>query len=557
MDISLAEIAALVSIIGTIWLILFGKRTLLDLFQRIKDRLRGRKRLGKPPRPHVPFLADTKEAIERRAEYREFLLKRTKSLLDQTKDDNIRESLLRILKYKSLDEASIPIASKDYFIDCICASVTRGGRTTILLPSGESEPNIEGVGRTAVLLNLLGLKFPYGRLIGLGLDDIRSLTAIPLDIRSVPWCYLLTSDMAWLGFSGNRLGMIPTNGEPMSSLWDLARHLYRTTELEYKTGDHRSEPGRLKLIEIFDRIPVESLFSRFGRIDQLYPVDEVIIIRRNYGAPSMPVRRELTGQERLEQLRKSLRTPQRHGSPFWHRSQQKVDEYVDYITSSLDLDKISSISEISYSYPELVIPNYIFDGIAELIKNGKQRIQPEIPEKKNIVVGIGYHNYHVTRGLQDADEVRLLVTSGEKIFEDTSFWKALSQVRREIILKILMLNPDSPLVEKREKEAYPDKPLGFLKEEIHENVETIKRMSNYFMKKPIKIKLLIWDDRDMPPFRMTFIGKDRLLVTSYEPEKRTGSETIFRDITPQEMGELLEGFNREYDRIEKLAKPTY
>jgi len=56
---------------------------------------------------------------------------------------------------------------------------------------------------------------------------------------------------------------------------------------------------------------------------------------------------------------------------------------------------------------------------------------------------------------------------------------------------------------------------------------------------------------------MTFIGKDRLLVTSYEAGKRTGSETIFCDINPQGMGELLEGFNREYVQIENSARPAF
>jgi len=228
---------------------------------------------------------------------------------------------------------------------------------------------------------------------------------------------------------------------------------------------------------------------------------------------------------------------------------------VDNIIHTLDPNKIPSISEISYSHPNPVIPNYIFGEIAELIKGNQRPMESRIVERVNVGIGINSHNYIIARALYDTDEVRLLLTSGEKIFSDVNFWRALSRVRKEIKVKILMFNPDSPLIEEREKEAYADKPQGFLADEIRENIETIKRMSNYFvkMKKPVNIQCYLYNEP--PSFRMTFIGKHRLLVTSYQ-ERRTGSETVFYDIISQQMGELFEGFDREYRRTEVLASPA-
>jgi len=53
---------------------------------------------------------------------------------------------------------------------------------------------------------------------------------------------------------------------------------------------------------------------------------------------------------------------------------------------------------------------------------------------------------------------------------------------------------------------------------------------------------------------MTFIGSERLLVTSYEKGKRTGEETIFYEITPQHFKAIYDGFDQEYLKIERNSK---
>lgn len=541
----LSEIATILTIIATLISILYG---FLQFIERWKKRKN--KKLTEAPRP-VMVVTDP-DAIKSRLEYTNILQKRVQSLCKGEKGD-IDESLLKLLNAESLTDPTIPLPADSCFIDSICTAITRGGQTILLMPSGESQPDIEGVGRTSVLLKLLGLNVNTGRLIGLQLEDIHLLDGIPITIKSAPWCYLLATDMAYIGCSGKRLSIIPTKGEYLSFLWDLARHIFRTTELEYKTGDHRKEPGRQKLIEIFNKIQFTPNNRFFGNLETLYPVDEVILLRREIKAePSPPERRELKGNERIQQLRKALLVSAQHGSPFWRRNRRKLESYVDCIIQNLDPTLIPSISEIRFSYPNPTIPNHYFDEIAEIIKTKKNPFRPS-PSEIISVRGIALHNYILTRSFFDVNEVRLLVTSGEKMFQDINFWNALFKVKRDLVLKILMLNPRSYSTKIREREAYRDKPEGFLANEIKENIETLRRMSDYFVKinKPIHIICSLYDE--LPSFRMTFIGDQKLLVTSYEREKRTGQETIFYEITSQ-MQTLFDGFNQEYQRIEAHSK---
>jgi hypothetical protein len=156
--------------------------------------------------------------------------------------------------------------------------------------------------------------------------------------------------------------------------------------------------------------------------------------------------------------------------------------------------------------------------------------------------------------LHEVDEINLLMTSGEKLFSDMAFWKMLSQVRRRLSIKILLLDPDSPAATRRERTAYRDKKTNFLGQEISENIGTIKRMAKHFRNSasPLKIQCKLYSER--PSFRMTFIGKDRLLVASYVEDRRTGFDTLFFDVSGDQEGGLFDGFKREFERIESTAK---
>jgi hypothetical protein len=150
-----------------------------------------------------------------------------------------------------------------------------------------------------------------------------------------------------------------------------------------------------------------------------------------------------------------------------------------------------------------------------------------------------------------------LLTSGEKIFRESSFWNALSEARRPIVLEILMLDPKSPALNEREREAYSDKPKGFLEKEVQENIETIKRMSELLAKKQRRVRIICKVYGERPSFRMTFIGRERLLITSYEKGKRTGDKTIFYEFDSHNLKAMYDGFDKEYLRFEKNSRTVF
>jgi hypothetical protein len=506
--------------------------------------------------PGIHQMAKSKKAKSSRSEYNKNLHYYARAHLDE-KDIDIQEFLNQILStHRNLTDATVSqddISSSSVFVDCIGTAVTREGQTIAILPSGESTPDREGIGRTAVLLRLVGLTIRYGLLIGLRPDEFSMVDKISLyqSQKTPPWCKLLATDMMYVGSSGDSLSIIPTIGEKISFIWDISRHIFRTTDIDYRTGSHREETGRRKLLEIFRKIPIKPIYDLYGKTDIPYSIDNIIFLRRNAESDlSMPEWIDIEGDDRHEYLYKSLLVSTEHGSNFWDRDAE-IESHIDAILNNINLSKIKSIGEISYSYPHRCAPTYIFDGISRLIKEGG-KIAETSPNKLDdcvVATGIGEHNYVLTRSLYDVSKIRLLVTSGEKMFKDVCFWKALSQVENKMELEILMLDPESPKVRKREIAAYPELPDGFLKSEIKDNYITINRMREYFQKNQIEVDIRCGVYDKLAPFRMTFIGDNRHLIAPYGEGTRTGPETQF-----YELDALYDGFESLYKLYKESSK---
>jgi len=86
--------------------------------------------------------------------------------------------------------------------------------------------------------------------------------------------------MAYIGESGGKLSVIPSKGEIMSFVWDVARYIYRVTTVGYKKGDHRTIEGRPRLLAIFDKIDLKSIEQLFSTGEKPSVVDEVILLKR-------------------------------------------------------------------------------------------------------------------------------------------------------------------------------------------------------------------------------------------------------------------------------------
>jgi len=542
-------IAAIVGILSFIYIVAIGNESLSTWWHN-------RKRKGNEPPPGIttPDLAMDKTAIESRIEYDRNLRAR---LLSYAKHEDVPESWVQMLNDSdSLTAPACRIPQDSYFIDCICTVLAKEGKTIAIMPSGQSYPDfLEGIGRTCILLKLLGLSVNTGRLIGLQPEDLRALKNIPIVAKSSSHYSLLATDMAYLGCVGGRLSTVSTKGERMSFVWDLARHIYRITTLGYMTGDHRKQPGRDKLLEIFNKISFKSINGIFGHPEKLHTIDEIFLLRRELAPePIIPQWRELKGEERQEQIKKAIMVPAQHGSMFWHRDKSQLELRAKYIVDSIDTDRMPSVSEVRFSGPEPGTPDYIFDEITERIRTKENPPRKLLNREIRTISGISLHNNQLSLGFRYAQEVRLLITSGEKIFRESSFWNALSEARSPIILEILMLDPDSYSLKEREQEAYSDKPKGFLKKEIQENIETIKRMSDILKEKKKHAQIVCGVYSERPSFRMTFIGKEQLLVASYEKGIRTGEETVFYEFDPHNFKAMYCGFEREYQRFRKNSR---
>lgn len=442
------------------------------------------------------------------------------------------------------------------FFDTICSLVSYEGDKILIIPSGISNNDVEGVGRTNLLLRLLGYEIKYNRLFGLSEPNKK----IQLDLKEHSKFSLLASDMLYLGLADECLCVVPTRGEVISFIWDIARNIFRSSEIDYEKDRHRKE-GRPKLKKIFENIELSSNFVKnaYGQMDEFYFPNKVYILKRDLGRfLKPPTISKIRNKEEIKQkLETALLISLKHGSDFWCRDAEKIKKQVKDIVNGLALSSIE-LYEIKITFPDPRLPPYIFDDINEIFQKGsiEENVKGEISNKFEI--GIRYHNYRVYERLSDVYELDLLVTSGQKFFNDISIWEKLSKGKRELKFNILFLDPNSDAAKEREQQAYKKykKKQGFLREEILENVDEIKRMANYLKKNyntNIKVDCRLYSEK--PIFRMTFINNKTLLLATYPENKRTGAKTKFFIINKDEQEELYQAFKNEYTRIFAHATP--
>jgi len=474
------------------------------------------------------------------------------------KPSSLSHLLQPVVQGGLITDPMVPPPADMIALDCIGSIVYVEGRTIAILPSADSRPDVEGVGRTSLLVRLLGLSIPYHRLLGYppggtaGLPDV-----IPIFRRADPWCQLLACDATYIGILDGRLTAVPTKGEAVSFAWDLARHIFRLADLEYRRGEHRVSPGREKLCRIFERIPLADMADLFGRLDRWYPIDEIVLLKRRISHPeATPSIRVLSGDTLLQHVRGAMAVALKHGSLFWKRDGQALNAIVDAIVSDLHPNKLPTVSELTISHPSPIIPSHLFDASAHLIRTGKPPTVPDIESDITAGQGIAFHNELLYRRIHDVASIRILATSGEHLFRDVAFWKELSQVRQPLSLSIVLMDPECPAASERQRSAYRDKSPGFLHEEILENVGTIARMSSNFAGAGIPVTLCCRYHSHLPPFRMTFLGTDRVLVAPYGPTERTGFGTVFYEVTAKQEGSLFHGFNQLFNSVESSAKPV-
>jgi len=495
------------------------------------------------------------KAKESRADYNTNCTKYLESL-----DDDVQAVIKEkspLIGEESFTYPAIELFSNIEFFDTICSLISHGMDKILIFPSGMSQ-EIEGVGRTSLLLQLLGYDLKYNHLFGLEEPKRK----IKLDMKEKSRFSLLASDMLYIGLVNDSLCAVPTRGEIISFIWDIARNVYRSSVLDYKKDKHRRE-GRSRLKKIFQNIELKKEFIRniYGKIDDYYFPNKIYILKRERGRYlEPPIIKKIKSREQIkEKLRISLLVSLSHGSNFWKRKEENINETVNKIVNNLDLSTIE-IYEIEVTFPDNRLPPYVFDDIREIIEKGN--IEEEIRGKieQEYELGTRYHNYRIYQNLADAYKLDLLVTSGQKFFNDISIWEKLSQGRGELKFKILFLDPKSKAAKNRETEAYQkyNRETDYLINEINDTIDEIKRMTDYlnenFPNTNLQVECRLYQEK--PIFRMTFINNNELLLATYSEEKRTGSKTKFFIIKKEEQTELFNAFRNEYNRIFDNAKPV-
>lgn len=482
-----------------------------------------------------------------------------------------KQYISRVAEYvnqnlNNLGELGLGLNDKDYLspstaleqsplIDCICSALECKGRVYLILPSAGSWPDIEGVGRTALITRLLNLRPPYTKFIGFGVN--RSVSNPSIDFPASNTWKLISSDIAYLGVYNGRLHVVSIKGEKVNFLWDLARHIFRSTDLSYTSGAHRTGSKREQLEELFIQMPCTGLSRLYVKnVACAYPVDEVLLVeRRKVTGSSMNLRR-LFGRKPLKSLKESiLVSSESHGSPFWMRSRKELKPFVHHLFYQVPSRKLPLVKKVIFNSQSGDVPGFLYDEVVQAINNSNNSKVPTTINKPKsevgLLLGIVDYNRELFNALNSADQVKMLVISGEKVFHDGAFWRRLAQLEKSFKLEILMVDPDSELARELENESYNDKKAGFLLDEIGTNLQAIRNAKTYFESKcpQVFVDYKLYKKRQNLRITLIYNRQNRAIIAHYIPGSRTGPDTLFFDLHSSYVSKFVDRINQHYEKV--------
>jgi hypothetical protein len=428
---------------------------------------------------------------------------------------------------------------------CLGTVVRLDGRTVLLLPSMHS---ISDTGRTAVLLAMLHLMVPYERFIGV------EAFALPAESALQTWGSatnnLIASDKVYCAVQEEGLWAIPIRGEPADFMWDFARHLYRSTQMDYSPGMSEMPPHREYILDLFRRLPFGSgLFDCYsGNWSERHSVDEIVIVELKLSERN---RNEVYFEDTQPNLISGFQPTATHTSPFWVTRREHVEVFIEKLRG-IRLDPGIAIRKLVISHVHQRFSHEMFTAAAQLLMAGKsrfpERIKPE-PEPMYLRGVSGYNNaviYALTQGLN----VTILATSGAQLLGDRDFWTALQSPHASV--EILLLDPDfAPGIDKRQS-AYADarRPNDYLRDEINQVVQLVKRMCKELNLDGGKLTLGFY--KRNPEFKLACINKRLIYAAPYKHGSLTSEDTLFDEI--REKHALFTGFEVYLDNVRASAE---
>jgi len=289
----------------------------------------------------------TPKCIEYRKKFNEKMHAYLERRVSQISSEKI--SLHDLSKEKNLIIPNETILNAlDNPFDVITASGLKNDSSFLFLEDYTPNTQIkEGVGKTAILLKLFGARVPYEEIPSTAEELLQSdMKRIPFENREMR---LISSDMLYIGINEGLLTVGPVKGEQIISQWDLARHIFRVKDPNYKSGKHREVATRNYLESIGATYYLDH--DVFADARKSYSVDNIFLIKRK-GRENSAVIRETSLQKCLKEIELTLmKNPSYHRSPFWGIDEREHKRRVKNIMKGLSEKRIPEIYRVS-------IPNY-------------------------------------------------------------------------------------------------------------------------------------------------------------------------------------------------------
>jgi len=456
----------------------------------------------------------------------------------------------------------------------ICTLVRIGHKHVLILPSNRSQAEREGVGRTTILVSLLGLRMPYQPLMSYGARDLpewlKILVANEHGANSVVKgskavrdprkpCQLIAADRAYLIInSEGNLEVIPMSGEQIDFIWDCTRHLYRSTQVNYLAGMQGALECREGLKELFLRLkPDPDVIGKYEpRWKQAHWVDEIVIVElkkehHRTGARLIPcLPKDLPWKREIPT---GLQFTIAHKAAFWSEPERRriANEFIERVEAMDNVPQLP-VKKLLIEHEYDLFSHELFFEAAQVLRSGREEDKPPTHRDDPYPRGVSAHNNAVIEALQLGQDVSIIATSGAKLLGDRDFWTALELGSRDgARATINLLDPDfAPGIQSR-RIAY--KSDAFLEGEIRHSIALVMRMRQSLSLSNKQLALRLY--RRVPEFKLALVNSERFIVASYDPEKRTSADTVFHVIESENSGvALFEGFRRHLDNVEADAK---
>ncbi len=259
----------------------------------------------------------TTEAIQHRKKSDARLKKILREYLSRCRPE-IKHDLEGLL---DLENLRVPdkdkIAGLLWPIDAISAVVRYKHLNVAFIDYRDKETPEDGVGKTGILVRLLGIHIDYAfyRKLLVGEECMENENShVHSDYK------LVTSDIGYFGMRGNQFTTSPIVGERLLFLSDLARHIYRRVSTDYYPQIFQTDAGKEGFMKILHNLDYNLIQGPFFGEGSTLPTDLVLLLKRHRpSSKEKIVDKLLSLDESRAALYQALINPLYHCSPHWNR----------------------------------------------------------------------------------------------------------------------------------------------------------------------------------------------------------------------------------------------